>query len=158
MLLFFNVNFILDITASLLGSLVAAISVFFFTGILHVLGNYTNSIDWNFIVFCFIENAGQDRVHAVRPANNNNNIPLATPQVIVPRHSNTAGQANNQRSTPVKKREHVDRATSPVDERILNEFYLDRSKDVHQYNLEGRQYVVYEGANLTDIETYRTGK
>jgi hypothetical protein len=111
----------------------------------------------------FLVHNGHDRVHAEpRPANNNV-IPLATPQVIVPpRQSHTGAQLNSHLPHPVvspfKKREHVERATSPVDERILNEFYADRPKDVHQYSLEGRQYVVYEKPKLTDIETYRKGK
>lgn len=96
----------------------------------------------------------------MRPGNTAN-IPLAAPQVIVPqRQPSTTGPPVQQRPgpvVPVKKHEHVDRATSPVDERILNEFYADLPKDVHQYRLEGRQYVVYEGANLTDIDTYRKG-
>lgn len=94
-------------------------------------------------------------------AGNPSNIPLAAPQVIVPsRQQSTVAPPVQQRPTPivpVKKHEHVDRATSPVDERILNEFYADLPKDIHQYRLEGRQYVVYEGANLTDIDTYRKG-
>jgi len=134
----------LDIIAALLASLTAAISILFYTGILNLL-----------------ETNGHDRVHAARPANNSI-VPVATPQIIVPpRQSHTNNQQNNHRPNPVvsaKKHEVVERATSPVDERILNEFYADRPKDVHQYHLEGRQYVVYEGANLTDIETYRKGK
>lgn len=59
--------------------------------------------------------------------------------------------------SPVKKVEHTDRATSPVDDRILQEFYTDQPKDVHQYNVEGRQYVVFEGATFVDIDTYRKG-
>jgi hypothetical protein len=109
----------------------------------------------------FLENTGHDRVHAVRPANTNL-IPLTTPQIIVPpRQSHANAQSNNHRPHTVvsaRQHEHIERATSPVDERILNEFYLSQPKDVHQYNLEGRQYVVYEGANLSDIETYRRGK
>jgi hypothetical protein len=88
-------------------------------------------------------------------------VPLAIPQVVIPpRPSHTNATVNNHRPTPVvpvKKTEQIERATSPVDERILNEFYADKPKDVHQYSLEGRQYVVYEGATLTDINTYRTG-
>ncbi len=141
---FFEIIF-LDIIAALLASLTAAISILFYTGILHLL-----------------EINGHDRVHAARPSNNNNMVPLATPQIIVPpRQSHATTQQNNHRPNPVvsaKKHELIERATSPVDERILNEFYADRPKDVHQYHLEGRQYVVYEGANLTDIETYRKGK
>lgn len=86
---------------------------------------------------------------------NPNNIPLAAPQVIVPPRPITTTAPHPVAS--VKKAPHVDRATSPVDERILNEFYADPPKDIHQYRLEGRQYVVYEGANLTDIDTYRKG-
>jgi hypothetical protein len=107
-----------------------------------------------------VENAGQDRVHVGKPANTNT-IPLATTQIVVPRQSQNHGHANNHRPNPivhVKKTEHVERATSPVDERILNEFYADLPKDMHQYTLEGRQYVVFEGKNTSDIVTYRTGK
>ncbi len=112
-------------------------------------------------MICILENTGHDRVHAARPANSNT-IPLTTPQVIVPsRQPSHAGPSNNHRPTtmlPVRKHEPIDRATSPVDERIINEFYADHPKDVHQYSLEGRQYVVYEGNNLSDIESYRRGK
>lgn len=52
----------------------------------------------------------------------------------------------------------VERATSPVDQRIINEFYSDQPKNMHQYQLEGRQYVVYEGNNFSDVEPYRRGK
>jgi hypothetical protein len=86
-------------------------------------------------------------------------MPMTTPQPIV--HPRPSAPPNNHRPTlvaSVKKHEQINRATSPVDERILNEFYGDPPKDVHQYRLEGRQYVVYEGANLTDIESYRKGK
>lgn len=58
----------------------------------------------------------------------------------------------------VQKPEQIARSTSPVDERILQEFYADQPKNMHSYNLEGRQYVVYEGKSLTDVETHRKGK
>ncbi|CAF4781763.1 unnamed protein product, partial [Rotaria socialis] len=67
-------------------------------------------------------------------------------------------QINHHRTHPValsKQHDRIERATSPVDERILNEFYADQPKDVHQYSLEGREYFVYEGTNLSDIESYR---
>lgn len=75
-------------------------------------------------------------------------------------HSQGHIQINNHRpnaAPPVKKQEHIERATSPVDERILNQFYTDQPKNMHEYNLEGKKYVVYEGINLTDIESYRKG-
>jgi hypothetical protein len=116
----------------------------------------------NFIFFCyrsFVENTGPDRVNAVRPANPNL---MPTPQATAPpQPQKSIAPPNNRRPTPVthvKRHEYVNRATSPVDERIINEFYTDQPKDVHQYKLEGRQYVVYEGANFTDIETYQKGK
>lgn len=63
----------------------------------------------------------------------------------------------NQR-TERKKPDRVERATSPVDARIIKEFYSDAPRDMHKYHLEGRQYVVYEGKNFTDIDPYRKGK
>lgn len=63
----------------------------------------------------------------------------------------------NPRPSP-RKNEHIDRSTSPVDARILEEFYADHPKDMHQYNLEGRQYVVYEGKTFSDAEPIRKGK
>jgi len=85
-------------------------------------------------------------------------MPVTTTQAVAPPR---LSQNNNHRPTqvgPFRKKEQIDRATSPVDDRILNEFYTSRPKDVHQYTLDGRQYVVYEGADLTDIEAYRNGK
>jgi hypothetical protein len=109
----------------------------------------------------FVENGGPDRGNAVRPTNQNaSSMPQPQPSAP-PRPPPNPAPAVNHRPTavaPVKKHEQVHRATSPVDERILNEFYADAPKDVHQYKLEGRQYVVYEGPNLTDIESYRKGK
>ncbi len=29
---------------------------------------------------------------------------------------------------------------------------------MHEYQLDGRQYIVYEGKNFTDVDTYRKGK
>lgn len=111
----------------------------------------------------FVENAGPDRGNAVRPTNQS--VPsMPPPQPSAPPRPPPApapAAANNHRPTvvaPAKKHEQIHRATSPVDERILNEFYADAPKDLHQYTLEGRQYYVHEGANLTDIETYRKGK
>lgn len=51
----------------------------------------------------------------------------------------------------------IERSTSPVDPRIINEFYSDQPRSMHQYQLEGRQYVVYEGNNFSDVEPYRQG-
>ena len=113
------------------------------------------------LFFVILENAGHDRVHVTKPVTTNV-VPRPTPQVVAPpRPTHPNIPANNHRPTPVvsvKRQEQIERATSPVDERILNEFYTDKPKDVHQYSLEGRQYVVYEGAHLTDIDTYRKGK
>ncbi len=112
--------------------------------------------------FVILENAGHDRVHVTKPVTTNV-VARPTPQVVAPppRPPHTNIPVNNHRPTPVvpvKRHEQIERATSPVDERILNEFYTDKPKDVHQYSLEGRQYVVYEGAQLTDIDSYRKGK
>jgi len=106
----------------------------------------------------FLENVGQDRVHVTRSTNPNptNTVPLTTTQTIVPRR----GQNINGGNAPVEARRHdqIERATSPVDERILNEFYTDRPKEMHQYHLEGRQYVVYEGKTFGDLDPFRKGK
>jgi hypothetical protein len=87
------------------------------------------------------------------------------PMIITPSPLQHQSQANTHASThrvnstaAVKKPETVARSTSPVDERILQEFYADQPKDMHSYSLEGRQYVVYEGKSLTDAETHRKGK
>ncbi|CAF1297856.1 unnamed protein product [Rotaria sordida] len=127
-----------DIIASILAGLIAAVSVILVYGILF-----------------FIENGGQDRVHAMAPTKPNPDapLPLTTKQPFAPRPlQNTNGQNPN---APPRKYDKIERATSPVDQRILNEFYGDLPKDVHQYQLEGRQYVVYEGITLIDIDTYR---
>jgi hypothetical protein len=29
---------------------------------------------------------------------------------------------------------------------------------MHEYQLDGRQYIVYEGKTFTDVDTYRKGK
>ncbi|CAF1609233.1 unnamed protein product [Adineta ricciae] len=137
-----------DVTASLLASLIAAISVLLNSGILYLL-----------------ENPAYDRNLTVRPVTTNI-VAITTQTAAASAHGHPPPlhQSNNnalttaQRPTnisPVKKVEHTDRATSPVDDRILQEFYSDRPKDVHQYSLEGRQYVVFEGATFTDIDTYR---
>jgi hypothetical protein len=68
--------------------------------------------------------------------------------------------SSTQRTNPMsttKKFEQIERATSPVDERILQEFYADQPQDMHSYKLEGRQYIVYESKTFTDIDTHRKG-
>ncbi len=75
---------------------------------------------------------------------------------MVPGRSQNNNGENQRFGT--KQHDRVERATSPVDERILNEFYSDLPRDLHQYQLEGRQYVVYEGKNFSDIDPYRKGK
>ncbi|CAM2717175.1 unnamed protein product [Rotaria socialis] len=138
-----------DISASVLASIVATVSVLFYTGILHLL-----------------ENDGYNRINAVQPNRANQiphgSAPVSTQAPISTTNSHHPLQANVQinhhRTHPValsKQHDRIERATSPVDERILNEFYADRPKDVHQYSLEGREYFVYEGTNLSDIESYR---
>jgi len=106
-----------------------------------------------------VDGDGNDRVHAER------NVPSVNRQAVAPAHPPPAPVAPvstaNHRPTPVqpiKKVDCIHRSTSPVDERVLQEFYADQPKDIHQYSLEGRKYVVYEGANLTDVETYKKGK
>ncbi|CAF0722082.1 unnamed protein product [Rotaria sordida] len=130
-----------DVTASVLASLIAAISVLFYTGILYLL-----------------ENDGYDRIHAVKPANTNL-IPLAPAQPIASLHQPQNNvPINHHRPNsiiPLKKPEQIERATSPVDERILQEFYADRPNDMHHYNLEGKNYIVYEKTNQTNVESYR---
>ncbi|CAF1939408.1 unnamed protein product [Rotaria magnacalcarata] len=138
-----------DISASVLASIVAIVSVLCNTGILHLL-----------------ENDGYNRINVVQP-NHTNRIsrglaPTPAQAPISTTNSRHPSQANAQINhhptypvAPLKQHDRIERATSPVDERILNEFYADRPKDVHQYSLEGRQYFVYEGTNLTDIESYR---
>jgi hypothetical protein len=108
------------------------------------------------IGFVSIENTGQDRAQAVRPINQNPILMTATQTLVSrPAHTNNNG-VNSKVAT--KKGEQIERATSPVDERILTEFYADQPRDMHKYTLEGRQYVVFEGKSLTDIEIYRRGK
>ncbi|UJR35411.1 hypothetical protein I4U23_028168 [Adineta vaga] len=135
-----------DITASLLSSLIAAISILLYTGILYLLNG-----------------PNHDHVNTIRPVMSKT-MPVTTQTVPVSAHppplrqSNSNAASTNQRPTnlpQVKKYDQVDRATSPVDDRILQEFYSDRPKDVHQYSLEGRQYVVFEGATFTGIDTYQ---
>ncbi len=100
--------------------------------------------------------AGQDRVHAIRASNPNASIPLVVGQAIVPRRSlNNNGVNQRVAGGNYNKTE---RATSPVDQRILDEFYSDQPKDMHQYQLNGRQYVVYEGNSFGDVNPYRKGK
>ncbi len=158
-LISFCLNHILDVIASLLASLIAFISILLYTGILYLLGKNRILMNLNYIGFWFyvLDNTGQDRVHVLKPGSTNV-MPVTTTQAVAPPR---LSQNNNHRPTqvgPFRKKEQIDRATSPVDDRILNEFYTSRPKDVHQYTLDGRQYVVYEGADLTDIETYRNGK
>ncbi|CAF1245614.1 unnamed protein product [Rotaria magnacalcarata] len=124
-----------DIIASLLSALIAAITVLFVHGILFLIG--------------------QDHVHAAASNKTSPNDPNTVPtrQTLVPRPI-TANSARNS-IIPTKIYDRVERATSPIDERILNEFYTDHPKDVHQYNLEGKQYVVYEGIKSINIDVYR---
>lgn len=87
-------------------------------------------------------------------------IPTPVPKIAPTQLSQTNMQVNQQRPSSIvalKKQEVIERATSPVDERILKEFYTDPPKNMHQYSLEGKQYFVYEGVNLSDIESYRKG-
>lgn len=86
-----------------------------------------------------------------------------TPAPISPtRHASVVyAQIDKNHPNPAtleKKQEQIERATSPVDERILKEFYADRPKEVHQYSLEGKQYIVIAQPNLTDIDQHRKGK
>ena len=84
-------------------------------------------------------------------------MPVA--QAPAPRNSQATVASNNQRMTPIptlKKPEKVERATSPVDYRILAEFYSDKPQDIHSYQLDGRQYLVYEG-QIQDIDACRKG-
>ncbi|CAF2375771.1 unnamed protein product [Rotaria sp. Silwood2] len=129
-----------DIIASLLAGLIAAVSIVFVND---------NSIE------LLVGNDGQDRVHATPTTkpNLNTSLPLATKQTLIPRQTQNINGQNS--SVATKRYDKIERATSPVDQRILNEFYADHPKDVHQYQLEGRQYVVYEGVKLSDIDTYR---
>lgn len=134
-----------DIVASLLGSLNVAMSIMFFISILHLL-----DVD------------GNDRVHAMRSdhAPAPSNVPLANRPVVAPARLEPPPPVTtaNHNLTPVhpkKKVEYIHRSTSPVDERVLQEFYSDQPKDVHQYSLEGRNYVVYEGVNLNDVDSYK---
>jgi len=95
----------------------------------------------------------QDRVHVTQsnnPARTDIN-PIATTQQMVPRRSDNANKSAG-------KFDRIERATSPVDQRILNEFYGDRPKEQHTYQLDGRQYIVYEGKTFTSIEPIRKGK
>ena len=84
-------------------------------------------------------------------------VPVGPPGSSVVRQS----QVNIPRSSSIarpSKVEAIERATSPIDERILEEFYNDQPKDMHAYNLEGRRYIVYEGKqHAEDIESYRKG-
>ncbi|CAF1440342.1 unnamed protein product [Adineta ricciae] len=129
---------ILDIIASLLAGIMTAISIAFYTGLLYFMGD-----------------PGSDRIISIRTTPN----PLAPtpgPQQVAARrpHHNNEIQPGGVTGHP-KKYEQIDRATSPVDERILEEFYADHPKDMHQYHLEGRQYVVYEGKTFSDVEPVR---
>ncbi|CAF3328696.1 unnamed protein product [Rotaria socialis] len=114
-----------DIIASLLSALVAAITVLSVHAILALID--------------------QDHVYAAASNKTSPNNPntVTGRQTLVPR------------PITANRSDRVDRTTSPVDERILNEFYTDHPKDVHQYNLEGRQYVVYEGIKSINIDAYR---
>lgn len=128
-----------DIIASLLASLITAITILCYTFLLTLLDNGT-----------------PDRVEPMKAAPART-VPaaIAPPPSSVVRHS----QTNIARPTPVppgKRYETIERATSPVDERVLEEFYGDQPKDMHSYSLGGRRYVVYEGKHHTeDIESYR---
>jgi len=106
----------------------------------------------------FLEQANPDRVHAVRPSDPgpDNAVPLVTTQAMAPRRSQQINGGNQK--VDGKRYDQIERATSPVDERILKEFYADRPKDMHKYQLEGRQYVVYEGKTYSDLDTHRNGK
>lgn len=104
----------------------------------------------------FLGHVGQDRVHATQSNNPNNTVLIVPTQSGAPRRSQNANGGNQKGET--RRNDKVERATSPVDERILNEFYADRSKEMHQYHLEGRQYVVYEGKIFGDIDPFRKGK
>ncbi|UJR10482.1 hypothetical protein I4U23_014686 [Adineta vaga] len=127
-----------DIIASLLAGIMAAISIALYTGLLYLIGDPSS-----------------DRVISVRSAPNAL-VPGHIAQSNAARHSQQNNGINPRGiSGPPRKHEQIDRATSPVDERILEEFYSDRPRDMHQYHLEGRQYVVYEGKTFSDIEPLR---
>jgi hypothetical protein len=139
----------LDVIAALLASMAAAISIIFFNAILHLIGNRIYMIDWHWIVY--LGYTGQDRIHATRPSRPNATAPLVGEQATGPQRSQNNGVGGG-------NYDKIERATSPVDQRIINEFYSDQPKDMHQYQLNGRQYVVYEGNSYGDIAPYRNGK
>ncbi|CAF3642164.1 unnamed protein product [Adineta steineri] len=125
-----------DIVAALLSGILAATSIAFYTSLLYLLGD-----------------ASSDRRQSARshPANS---LPLNVAQQVAPRRSQFNNNNGNARGMTTKQPQ-MDRGTSPVDERVLEEFYHDRPKDLHQYELDGRQYVVYEGHKFSDIDVYR---
>lgn len=91
-------------------------------------------------------------------------MPLVRRPTPVQQQSQMVAPNNLARTVPVpsaplrpKSVDVVERSTSPVDYRILAEFYSDLPQDVHSYSLDGRQYRVYEG-HFHDIESYRKGK
>ena len=94
---------------------------------------------------------GQDRVHATRPTRPNATAPLVGGPATGPHRSQNNGVGGG-------NYDKIERATSPVDQRIINEFYSDQPRDKHEYQLNGRQYVVYEGNGYNDITPFRKGK
>ena len=80
-----------------------------------------------------VDGDGNDRVHAER------NVPSVNRQAVAPAHPPPAPVAPvstaNHRPTPVQPKKKVDcihRSTSPIDERVLQEFYADQPKDIHK--------------------------
>ena len=110
----------------------------------------------SFDIPCPLDDDTGDRGRQVRPTNYNAG-PMPAERIA----SADPLQKNNGRGLyPHVARlssAHMDRSTSPVDARILDEFYTDLPRDMHSYDLDGRRYVVYEGKTFGDINVFRRG-
>jgi hypothetical protein len=86
--------------------------------------------------------------------------PAAPQPVTAAEHVNNNRTVTTSNASPLPPRRlgKIERATSPVDARVLKEFYADRPKDMHTYQIEGRQYYVYEGKKLTELDEFRQGE
>ena len=113
-------------------------------------------LQW-FQLISILASPDDGRVQSAAPhqRSGTNTRPLTTTQIAL---SQSARRHNGVNTISSAKRfDQIERGTSPVDARILDEFYMDRPKDMHTYELDGRQYYVYEGKTLTELDNHRKG-
>lgn len=146
-----SLSLLSDIIAAILASITPAMSIVLFTAVLYLIGRKDPAFPFRYTEPLLLGHPNDDRLRSSR-SNTVTNQPATTNQREVIR---PAGQ---KAILPVSNSDKIERATSPVDARILEEFYTDRPREMHSYQLNGRRYVVFEGRTLSEQDSLRRGK